>query len=288
MWTRAELKSRAKISFKRNYWKCILISLLLILFVSGGGSGASSASSGFASGFESAYNSSDYDDSVELYDDTADDLLDDFNSGSEADRMAAAVAGMIFIVVFLIVFIVVMAIVIVLDAFIFNPLEVGCRRFFIRNLNENALVGNVGYAFDNNYKNIVKTMFFRDLYTVLWSLLFIIPGIVKSYEYQMIPYLLAENPQMTKEQAFAESKQMMQGQKWRAFVLDLSFIGWDILSGMTLGILGIFYVQPYIEATHAALYERLRYGIPYNPQPDSFQNAANNMQPGTEDNQINN
>ena len=104
----------------------------------------------------------------------------------------------------------------------------------------------------------------------------------------MIPYLLAENPQMTKEQAFAESKQMMQGQKWRAFVLDLSFIGWDILSGMTLGILGIFYVQPYIEATHAALYERLRYGIPYNPQPDSFQNAANNMQPGTEDNQINN
>ena len=168
MWTRAELKSRAKISFKRNYWKCILISLLLILFVSGGGSGASSASSGFASGFESAYNSSDYDDSVELYDDTADDLLDDFNSGSEADRMAAAVAGMIFIVVFLIVFIVVMAIVIVLDAFIFNPLEVGCRRFFIRNLNENALVGNVGYAFDNNYKNIVKTMFFRGLYTVLW------------------------------------------------------------------------------------------------------------------------
>lgn len=71
----------------------------------------------------------------------------------------------------------------------------------------------------------------------------------------MIPYLLADNPQMTKEQAFAESKRMMQGQKWKAFVLDLSFIGWYILSGLTLGILAIFYVSPYVNATHAALYE---------------------------------
>ena len=80
----------------------------------------------------------------------------------------------------------------------------------------------------------------------------------------MIPYLLADNPQMTKEEAFAESKSMMQGQKWKAFVLDLSFIGWDILSGMTMGILGIFYVQPYKDGTHAALYEALRYGVPYH------------------------
>ena len=134
---------------------------------------------------------------------------------------------------------------------------------------------------ENNYKNIAKTMFFRDLYTVLWSMLFIIPGIVKSYEYQMIPYLLADNPQMTKEEAFAESKRMMQGQKWNAFVLDLSFIGWDILSGMTMGILGIFYVQPYKDGTHAALYEALRYRTPYqqiqNPAPYQ-QNTAMNQQ----------
>lgn len=110
---------------------------------------------------------------------------------------------------------------------------------------------------------------------------FIIPGIVKSYEYQMIPYLLADNPQMTKEEAFAESKRMMQGQKWNAFVLDLSFIGWDILSGMTMGILGIFYVQPYKDGTHAALYEALRYRTPYqqiqNPAPYQ-QNTAMNQQ----------
>ena len=173
-----------------------------------------------------------------------------------------------------------MAVVILLDVFICNPIEVGCKRFYVRNLNESAQVGNVGFAFDNNYKNITKTMFFRDLYTILWTLLFIIPGIVKSYEYQMIPYLLADNPQMTKEQAFAESKRMMSGQKWRAFVLDLSFIGWNILSAITLGILGIFYVQPYMDATHAALYEALRYGNPYgapngfNGMPNGFTNSA--------------
>ena len=128
-------------------------------------------------------------------------------------------------------------------------------------------MSTIKFAFDHNYKNIVKVMFFRDLYTVLWTLLFIIPGIVKSYEYQMIPYLLAENPQMTKEQAFAESKRMMTGQKWRAFVLDLSFLGWKILSLFTLGILDIFYVQPYMDSAHAALYDALRYyGAPMGEQ----------------------
>ena len=73
----------------------------------------------------------------------------------------------------------------------------------------------------------------------------------------MIPYLLAENPNLTGEEAFALSKQMMNGQKWNAFVLDLSFIGWNILSGFTLGILSALYVQPYKNFTNAALYEEL-------------------------------
>ena len=94
-----------------------------------------------------------------------------------------------------------------------------------------------------------------------------------------------ELPQMTKEEAFAESKRMMQGQKWNAFVLDLSFIGWDILSGMTMGILGIFYVQPYKDGTHAALYEALRYRTPYQQIQDPApyqQNAAMDQQTTTD------
>jgi uncharacterized membrane protein len=289
MWTRAELKSKAKFSFKRNYWKSVLISLILALLVGGGGSGSSisSAVSNNLIGSSDSSVTDDYsnDDSSlydgnDFYDDTYDgnveDDIDDLNS--MADNTAGMMAIGIFLMVFIIVFVVLMAVVILLDVFIFNPLEVGCKKYYLRNLNEPAQVGNIGYAFDNNYKNITKTMFFRDLFTVLWTLLFIIPGIVKSYEYQMIPYLLADNPQMTKEQAFEESKRMMQGQKWKAFVLDLSFIGWNILSALTLGILGIFYVQPYMDATHAALYEALRYGMPYNNAQYGFYNGMPQQQ----------
>ena len=289
MWTRAELKSKAKFSFKRNYWKSVLISLILALLVGGGGSGSSisSAVSNNLIGSSDSSVTDDYsnDDSSlydgnDFYDDTYDgnveDDIDDLNS--MADNTAGMMAIGIFLMVFIIVFVVLMAVVILLDVFIFNPLEVGCKKYYLRNLNEPAQVGNIGYAFDNNYKNITKTMFFRDLFTVLWTLLFIIPGIVKSYEYQMIPYLLADNPQMTKEQAFEESKRMMQGQKWKAFVLDLSFIGWNILSALTLVILGIFYVQPYMDATHAALYEALRYGMPYNNAQYGFYNGMPQQQ----------
>ena len=289
MWTRGELKSKAKFSFKRNYWKSVLISLILALLVGGGSSGSSisSAVSNNLIGSSDSSVTDDYfnDDSSlydgnDFYDDTYDgnveDDIDDLNS--MADNTAGMMAIGIFLMVFIMMFVVLMAVVILLDVFIFNPLEVGCKKYYLRNLNEPAQVGNIGYAFDNNYKNITKTMFFRDLFTVLWTLLFIIPGIVKSYEYQMIPYLLADNPQMTKEQAFEESKRMMQGQKWKAFVLDLSFIGWNILSALTLGILGIFYVQPYMDATHAALYEALRYGMPYNNAQYGFYNGMPQQQ----------
>ena len=300
MWNRAELKGKAKFSFKRNYWKSVLISLLLAFIVGGGGTGAGSFARGLSDGVSGSdesytddydYNDGDYDD--DYYDDESEyDIIRDFSNGfaegfqdgaSHGHTGTAFAALAIFGITFIIIFLILMSVVILLDVFICNPIEVGCKRFYVRNLNESAQVGNVGFAFDNNYKNITKTMFFRDLYTILWTFLFIIPGIVKSYEYQMIPYLLAENPQMSREQAFAESKRMMSGQKWRAFVLDLSFIGWNILSAITLGILGIFYVQPYMDATHAALYEALRYGNPYgapngfNGMPNNFNGAPNNF-----------
>lgn len=297
MWNRAELKGKAKFSFKRNYWKSVLISLLLAFIVGGGGTGAGSFSRGLSDGVSGSdesytddydYNDGDYDD--DSYDDESEyDIIRDFSSGfaegfqdgvSHGPSGTAFAALAIFGITFIIIFLILMSVVILLDVFICNPIEVGCKRFYVRNLNESAQVGNVGFAFDNHYKNITKTMFFRDLYTILWTLLFIIPGIVKSYEYQMIPYLLAENPQMSREQAFAESKRMMSGQKWRAFVLDLSFIGWNILSAITLGILGIFYVQPYMDATHAALYEALRYGTPYGAPMNDASNGFNGMPNG--------
>ena len=272
MWSRKELKQKGKKAFNRNYWKTVLVAVVLSLIVGTGGSGASFAN-GFSDGFSDGVSDAtdtmseidNYDDDYDDYDDYDYDYDYDDYSGMDIDEEFGVpgpeiVAIAIFVIVFIIIFVIVMAIVIVIDAFVINPLEIGIRRFGLANLNAKAEVKEIGFGYDHNYKNGVKTMFFRDLYTFLWSLLFIIPGIVKSYEYRMIPYLLADHPDMTSEQAFAESKRMMTGQKWNAFVLDLSFIGWDILSILTLGMLSIFYVEPYKFMTKAALYEKLAYG----------------------------
>ena len=112
-------------------------------------------------------------------------------------------------------------------------------------------------GFTGNYWNCVKTCFLRDLFVALWSLLFVIPGVIKSYEYRMVPYLLAEHPEMSSSEVLARSKEMMDGNKWAVFVLDLSFIGWVLLGAITMGLVFIFWTSPYINATEAALYHRL-------------------------------
>ena len=119
-------------------------------------------------------------------------------------------------------------------------------------------MGNLGRAFKPNWRGNVKTMFLRDLFLFLWSLLFFIPAIIKAYSYRMVPYILADHPEMSGTEVITLSRQMMNGSKWRAFVLDLSFIGWHILSALTMGILGIFYVTPYKCSTDAELYQALK------------------------------
>lgn len=95
--------------------------------------------------------------------------------------------------------------------------------------------------------------FLRGLYTFLWTLLFIIPGIIKSFSYAMTPFIMAENPNMTAKEAITASKQLMEGHKWELFCLGFSFIGWYLLAALTLGI-GTFFLNPYVEAAYAAFY----------------------------------
>ena len=92
----------------------------------------------------------------------------------------------------------------------------------------------------------------------LWMLLFFIPGLIKSISYVMAPYILAENPGMRAKDALKKSVELMKGNKWKTFVLDLSFIGWFILSIITFGIVYFFYVNPYYLATDAELYLKLK------------------------------
>lgn len=173
---------------------------------------------------------------------------------------AAAVAGIAIAVAIVVALIslIIGAFTIALDIFVLNPIEYGTQKFLRKAQNGNESLGTVFNGFKDGYRNIVKVMFFRDLFIFLWSLLFIIPGIVKSYEYRMVPFILSENPGMSKDEALKASSRMMYGQKWKTFVLDLSFIGWNLLSLLTLGILGVFYVAPYAHSTNAALYETLK------------------------------
>lgn len=275
MWTRKELKENAKERTRANYWKSVLAALIMA-FILGGNSN-----------FNFDFNSNDVKEYVEDaienrtdgtsnydFDDFVEETFDEIgtvdvfgenvleNVFDEFDNSDINMGGLIVAIItgIALVVIIIAAIGISFKVFLMNPLEVGGRSFFINNHYEEASVKSYGLAFKSNYLNITLVMFLRDLFTALWSLLFVIPGIIKSYEYRMIPYLLAENPDMTREEAFEESKRMMMGNKWNAFVLDLSFIGWEILNLFTLGILGIFYVNPYVYQTSAELYIKLHEG----------------------------
>lgn len=97
----------------------------------------------------------------------------------------------------------------------------------------------------------------RAIYTFLWTLLFIFPGIYAAYGYAMTPYILAENPDMSANEAITKSKELMNGNRWRLFCLEISFIGWSLLCALfTLGI-GVLWLIPYIEASFAAFYREI-------------------------------
>ena len=98
--------------------------------------------------------------------------------------------------------------------------------------------------------------FLRGLYVTLWSLLFVIPGIVKSYAYAMTPFIMAENPEMSASDAITASRELMDGHKGDLFILDLSFIGWGILAAATCNI-GYLALNPYRNAAYAAFYKDL-------------------------------
>ncbi|MBQ8893012.1 MAG: DUF975 family protein [Clostridia bacterium] len=115
------------------------------------------------------------------------------------------------------------------------------------------------HLFDG-FKNFVPAFLLglvNSIFIALWSLLFVIPGIVKAYSYSMSYYILAEHPEMTQSEARKESMRIMQGNKWRLFCLEFSFIGWMILVLLTFGILS-FWVVPYMEASVAAFYEEIK------------------------------
>ena len=101
--------------------------------------------------------------------------------------------------------------------------------------------------------------FLRTLYTCLWALLLVIPGIVKGLSYAMTPFILEEHPEMTASEAIKASMKLMDGHKMDLFILGLTFIGWEILACLTMGI-GFLFLNPYMNAAYAAFYRSISTG----------------------------
>lgn len=140
------------------------------------------------------------------------------------------------------------------SVFLSNPLLIGKNYYFLRSREYTPELSNIFSCFGNgNYINVVSTILIMNIKVVLWTLLLVVPGIVKAYEYHFIPYIMAENPKLSYTRAFEISREMTDGIKFQIFVLQISFFGWSLLGALACGV-GILFVNPYIEATMAELY----------------------------------
>lgn len=146
-----------------------------------------------------------------------------------------------------------------LGLLILCPLEFGFSLCFLRLVRGEDSSDMVGGQFNvfSQYGRYLGGSLLVLLYTLLWTLLLVIPGIIKGYAYSMTPYVMNDHPELDAEDCIHESRMMMRGHKWKLFCLDLSFIGWAILCLFTLGI-GFLWLQPYMESSHAKFYEELK------------------------------
>lgn len=243
MWTRAELKNYAKDFLRKNYWKAFLVCLIFS-FLTGGGS-----SNGSNDGGSIEYNAPP---SIE-------EQFRMDNSIVRSGGIREAIRSTGFFPAFFIGFTLFAFILIlwILSLFIGPLITVGKNRFFLRGFEGDVDVKTLFSTFNRSeFWGIFKCMFITNLKNFLWYLLLIIPGIVKSYEYSMVPYLLSNNTELTSSEAIEMSRGLTNGHKLDMFVLDLSFAGWYILGALLFGI-GVFFITPYYEATIARLYNVL-------------------------------
>lgn len=234
MWTRALLKANAKTVLRRSYWKVFVLCLIASILIG------------------------EIDLNFNLFSPSRDtpETISRI-SGILGGNLLTVITGTIFAMLG------VLALILVLVAalcwvILFTPIiEVGRCRYMIENRSQDASLGTLFSGFTTNYWNLVSGMFYVNLRIVLYSLLLVIPGVIKSYQYFFVPYLLAENPDLDAARAAEISTIMTSGEKWNIFVLDLSFIGWNILGNLLFGI-GTLFVAPYYQATKAELYAAMR------------------------------
>ncbi|MBQ1369325.1 MAG: DUF975 family protein [Firmicutes bacterium] len=238
MWDRKEIKLRGKERFKANYWRSVLAAFLISLLAGG---------SGIASRFSTSTDDEPVDDT------TTQEIQDLAQTVENMPADDQAVAGMIIAGILAALF-VICIIGFLLKIFVFNPLQVGCYGFFRENaMNLHPDLGILKSGF-TKYGHTFVTLLLRDVFLILWTLLFIVPGLVKSYSYRMVPFILRDNPELSATQVISASRRLMNGHKWKTFVFDLSYIGWFLLGAITFGLVNIFWTEPYRQNANAALY----------------------------------
>lgn len=296
MWKRKDIKDKAKNIVKKNYWSAIIVCFLLALFTSEFGTSiigfwqdGDTIDPNYIIKQEDILGSNEKaEEKLEAIKEAEEKIENSKSELSDLEQGIIEIAkrninniiksekyifriwdaiesfeinetglgiGLILIAIIAIVYIILIA----------EVLRVSGRKYFIEaREKENTKIGVMKEIFKKgNWKNVACIMLIKDIYNILWYLT-IVGGFVKSYEYRMIPYILADNPKIERKKAFEISKKMMRGNKWKTFVLDLSFILWDILSLITFGILKILYVNPYKATTVTELYDILKKEIVKN------------------------
>lgn len=137
---------------------------------------------------------------------------------------------------------------------LYGPLMIGLRNAFVKNARNGGMNLEDGFTgFTAGLANRIVLGLLQNIFIFLWSLLLIVPGIIKSYSYAMAEYISAENPDADWKECLDKSRAMMNGYKWRLFCLDLSFIGWYFVGALVCGV-GTLWVIPYHEAARAQFY----------------------------------
>jgi uncharacterized membrane protein len=145
----------------------------------------------------------------------------------------------------------------VIQLLVMGPVTYGVTKYFLSFKREEAVDNSMLLA---GFKKFTKTFtlyLLMSVKTFLWTLLFIIPGIIAIYRYSMAYFLMIDHPELSANELLAKSSQLMDGYKWKLFVLQLSFIGWQILAIFTLGI-GFLWLQPYMAVSQAHFYDMLK------------------------------
>ena len=221
-----ELRAKAWESLKGKYWKAFAVVLVLGFLVSIGNSMISCSQS--MTEILNMVDPSEVDETMKL-----------------GALVVLGIASVFLIVGYLI------------SLLVGNAATVGLANYFIKNTYSNPSFGDAFSGFKVRYGRNIGTLLLLSIKLVLWTCLFIVPGIIKSYEYAIIPYILADDPEISSKEAFAKAKQMMDGNKWRLFELEISFFGWFLLCMLTLG-LGTFFLIPYVDAANAEFYMELK------------------------------